>query len=160
LKKKSLKSFLKLFFCIFLCLGVGFLGSFFMKGSLDSWYTTLHKPSFTPPNYLFGPVWTILYITIGISFWIILSKQTEMKNHLPYKIFALQLFLNSIWTFLFFYIKSPLTALVDISFLLVAIFFNIAIFAKYSFTAAILLVPYFFWVAFASILNFLIWKMN
>ncbi len=151
------KEILLLAVCISIPIAAGLLGSLFTAGSIDSWYQNLNKPSFNPPNWIFSPVWTILYIMMGISLYLAIRK-----NQNPYLkiIFLIQLSLNILWSFLFFTAKNPLLAFIDIIFLWIAILINIFIFYKSSKTASYLLIPYLLWVSFASFLNLAIVLMN
>jgi len=141
---------------------VGLAGSLFTTAdSLGNWYANLNKPSFNPPNWIFGPVWTTLYIMMGISAYLVWRKGLDSK---PIRIvlvcFIVQLILNAIWTPLFFGLHSPLLGLIDIVLLLNAIIVTVFAFFKISRTAAILLVPYLAWVSFATVLNASIYLLN
>jgi len=155
-----MKKILKLAISVFIPLIVGFLGSFFTSGSVNSWFVTINKPFFNPPSFVFAPVWTILYILIGLSFYLVWSKNFGKEKQKVVAVYSLQLFLNLLWSFLFFGLKSPLFALIDIVFLWFAIIANIVLFYKVSKNAGYLLIPYLLWVAFASILNFSIFILN
>jgi len=150
----------KLVFCLFACFSAGLFGSIFTH-DLSGWYQNLNKPFFTPPNWLFGPVWTTLYILIGISAFLIWKKGLE--NH-PVKIalafFVAQLVLNALWTPLFFGLKSPFIALVEIVILWIIILLTIIKFTKLSMLAALMLVPYILWVSYAAVLNAAIYLLN
>lgn len=142
---------------LLLCLVVEFTAGMFTQSSVHSWYPTLIKPSWTPPPWLFGPVWTILYILMGISVWRIwLSKAKENKT-LPYSLWGIQLFLNFIWSFLFFELHSPFYAMIDIGFLWLAVLATIISFHRIDQIAAYLLIPYLLWISFAASLNIAIW---
>lgn len=152
-------SILKLGLSILVVLSIGFFSSFFTTGSIDSWYQTINKPSFNPPNWIFGPVWTFLYILIGISLYLVWINKAKSKKAV-YSVFAIQLLLNFLWSILFFGNQMILGALIEIIFLLIAILFNIILAYKISKPAAYLLLPYLLWVSFATILNFAIWILN
>lgn len=143
------------------CLSVGIVGALFTTPAIPAWYNTLSKPSFSPPAWVFGPAWTILYILMGISLFLVWTKKSEgdIKQSALYIFFA-QLFLNAIWSPIFFGLQSPFTALIIITLLWLTIIININIFYKVSKTAALLLVPYLLWVSFATVLNFAIWQLN
>jgi len=132
------------------------VGSIFTTSAIPGWYATLQKPSFSPPNFLFAPVWTTLYILMGISLALILNK----KNKTAIIFFVVQLVLNSLWSILFFGLKSPKLAFVEIIFLWLAILITILKFFKISKLAGWLFVPYLLWVSFASFLNLTIVKLN
>jgi translocator protein len=155
-----MKPIYKIFISILVPLAVGAVAGFFTSSSIKNWYAFLNKPFFNPPNWIFGPVWTLLYILMGISFYIIWrSEKQELKSKcFPY--YWIQLVLNFLWSFLFFYFRNPAFALVDIILLLIFITFTIASFRKISVIAAWLLVPYILWVTFATALNFEIWRLN
>lgn len=144
----------KLIFSIGLCLGAGILGSFFTISSIPTWYTTLNKPLLSPPNWVFAPVWTTLYILMGISLYLVWRK-----THVP-SVFWVQLILNATWSIVFFGLKSPILALVDIVVLWLAIFLTIKSFYKINKLAGNLLIPYLAWVSFATILNLSIVILN
>ncbi len=151
---------IKLILICTLCLSVGATGSFFTTPSSD-WYQNLKKPSFNPPGWVFGPAWTILYILMGISAFLILQKDLSGRAvQIALLLFAAQLLLNAMWTPLFFGLKFPLLAFIDIVMLWFGILFTIVKFYGISKTAALLLIPYILWVTFASVLNFSILLLN
>ena len=141
---------------------IGIMGSLFMTAdTLGNWYANLHKPPFNPPNWIFGPVWTTLYIMMGISAFLIWQKGLDNKIvRIALVCFVVQLFLNAIWTPLFFGLHSPLLGLIDIVLLLNAIIVTVFAFSKISRPAALLLIPYLAWVSFATILNASIYLLN
>ncbi len=146
---------------IIACQGAGFLGSFFTFSAIDTWYATLQKPSFNPPNWIFGPVWITLYTLMGISAYLIWNQgleRREVKTALV--IFGIQLALNVLWSLLFFGAKSPSVAFAEIVFLWFAILLTITSFLKISKPAGLLLIPYLLWTSFATLLNFYIFKLN
>ena len=149
----------KLIISILLCLFAGFIGSFFTTTAIPTWYATLQKPSFAPPNWIFFPVWTSLFIMMGISLFLVWRKEDENVKTALY-IFAAQLVLNVLWSVAFFGLKSPLMGFIEIIVLWIAILATILTFMKISKTASYLLIPYILWVSFAAILNFSIWKLN
>ena len=140
---------------------IGILGSFFTSGSIPTWFSSLTKPSFNPPSWIFGPVWTILYAMIGVSLYLILTSKakTSLKTK-AYWIFGIQLFFNFIWSIVFFGMHQILGAFAVIALLWIFIILNILAFYKISNPAGYLLIPYWIWVSFASILNFSIWWLN
>lgn len=156
-----MKNIQKLIFAILICEGVGLLGSIATFPSIPSWYVTLTKPSYTPPSWLFGPVWTILFVLMGVSLYLVWKrglKKTQNKNAVS--IFGLQLFLNLLWSVLFFGTHSPFLALIEILVLWFAILWTIVVFRKIDKNTTWLLAPYLAWVSFASILNLFIVKLN
>ncbi|AKA34676.1 TspO/MBR family protein [Flagellimonas lutaonensis] len=143
------------------CLLIGILASFATQSSVNDWYQTLNKPSFNPPNWIFGPVWGVLYILMGVAAGIVWAKgiyHLWVKTALYH--FAFQLLFNALWSIVFFGFQSPFWALIVILTLLILIFLTIRWFKVVSKTAAVLMVPYFLWVCFAAVLNYKIWEMN
>jgi len=143
------------------CLTIGFLSSFATQSSVNDWYLELNKPSFNPPNWIFAPVWTILYIMMGVAAGIVWAKgfyHIWVKTALYH--FGIQLLFNALWSIIFFGFKNPFAALLVILALLVLLIFTIKWFKVVSTTAAYLLIPYLFWVCFATALNYKIWELN
>jgi benzodiazapine receptor len=146
---------------ILVCQVAGFIGSIFTIPSIPTWYKNLKKPSFAPPNRIFGPVWITLYTLMGISLYLILREGLgNPQVQLGMGIFGIQLVLNVIWSFVFFGKKSLLGGLVAILGLWVAILLTIISFLNVSQLAGLLLVPYILWSSFAAILNYSILKLN
>ena len=158
----KLTAVLKLIAACVLCLAVGFVGSLFTTSeNLSIWYAGLNKPFFNPPGWLFGPVWTTLYILMGISAFLIWQKGIDKPPvRLAVIWFVVQLFLNGLWTPVFFGLHLPAIAFIEILLLWLAIIFTINSFRIISMPAALLLVPYLLWVTFASILNASLWLLN
>ncbi len=157
----KLSSAWKFIIAILLCESVGITSGLLASASNSLWFDSLNKPTWNPPAYLFGPVWTTLYLLMGISLGIIWShKAPELSKRSAYRLFALQLFLNFWWSLLFFKFHSPAFALLDIILMVVVIIANIFSFSRFSKPAAWLLVPYIAWVFFATLLNFAIWSLN
>ncbi len=156
-----MKNIFKLIGSIAICLLAGVIGSFFTVQNIPTWYTTLNKPFFNPPNWIFGPVWTILYILMGIALFLVLNKK-EVKGEKGTAIlfFGIQLFLNLLWSILFFGLKSPVAGLLEIGILWISIVFTIFLFYRISKLSALLLAPYLLWVSFATVLNYFIWRLN
>lgn len=156
-----MKDFPKLLASILGCELVGILGTIFTTPSIPTWYSSLNKPVFSPPNWIFGPVWTILYLLMGVSFYLILKigwKQKKVKDAL--KFFLAQLALNFVWSPLFFGLKSPLLGLITIIAMWVLIVITMKKFYPLSKVAFYLLIPYLLWVSFATILNASILILN
>lgn len=145
---------------ISICLGVGSLGSFFTAPKISSWYATLEKPFFTPPNWIFGPVWTILYFLMGCSLYLVWQKVGDKNIKLAVLVFGGQLFLNISWSLVFFTLESPILALGVIILLWLAICLTIYLFYDISAWSSYLLIPYLIWVSFAIILNLAIVILN
>jgi len=154
----------KLFSLCLFVLGVAlieWLGHLLTMSSVRDWYVTLQKPSWTPPAYVFGPVWTILYAMIAIAGWRVFIKMSASgKKTEAFWMYSLQLTCNLLWSFFFFFLKNPLFALIDILTLLLLIIFNIKAFYRIDKVAGILLVPYLIWTFYAFLLNFAIWSLN
>ncbi len=141
----------------------GLLGSIANFTSLDSWYLEINKPSFNPPSWVFGPVWTILFILMGVALYLVWQERGLLNKKAINRalwIFGEQLFLNVLWSYSFFFFRSPLAGLVNIIFLLGLIVWNIVVFYKIKNWAGLLLLPYLLWVSFASVLNFSLWILN
>ena len=152
---------MKLFISLLIPLLVGGIAAFFTTSGVNGWYAVANKPSFNPPNWLFAPVWTALYIMMGIALFLVWKTEGDKTiKQTALILFAVQLTLNFLWSFIFFYAKQPGWAFVDIIAMWLTILLTIIWFGKISSTAAWLLVPYIFWVSFASLLNFYIWRYN
>ena len=157
---KNTKQFIALFLFIFLPLLVGYLSAQLSGVSFSGTYSQLNKPVFSPPAWIFAPVWTILYILMGISAYLVWKERERMKIRNQMAFFFIQLVLNFFWSIIFFGMGNYLWALIEIVVLLVAVTIMIITFFKVSKTAAYLLLPYLFWVGFATILNFTVWLIN
>jgi tryptophan-rich sensory protein len=142
---------------IVLTFGAAYVGSRF---PVDEWYTALSKPSWNPPNWLFGPVWSVLYILMAISAWLVWREEGLLGAIVPLSIFILQLVLNAAWSWLFFGLHELGIAFVEIVTLWVAIVVNIILFWRLKPISGILLIPYLLWVTFASVLNYTLWRLN
>ncbi len=157
----DLKESGKLLLAIIICNLAGAIGSIFTFSSIPNWYATLTKPEFNPPNWIFGPVWTTLYILMGISLYLIWKKYEEGKDAKPaLTVFSIQLALNALWSILFFGLQSPLYGLFCIIPLWISIALMILKFYPLSRNAALLQIPYLLWVSFATLLNVSIWMLN
>jgi translocator protein len=156
-----MKSWWKLIISVLMVEIIGILGSFSTMSSIPNWYAALTKPAFNPPSWIFGPVWTILYLMIGISFYLVWTSKIKASRKIyAYWIFWIQLLLNGIWTPVFFGMHNLLGGLVIITLLWISIILNMLAFYQISKTSAYLLVPYWLWVSFASALNFSLWWLN
>jgi tryptophan-rich sensory protein len=161
MKPGSGRKLFKLLLSIAICEVAGLLSSIFTASSISTWYARLNKPSFNPPNWLFGPVWTSLYLLMGISAYLIWRDGlAERKKKKALLLFLVQLVLNAAWTPVFFGLRNPAAALVLIVLLWAAILVTILSFRKISTLAAGLLIPYILWVSFACILNAAIAILN
>ncbi|MGQ9664065.1 MAG: TspO/MBR family protein [bacterium] len=146
---------------LLLCLGAGFIGSFATNKSVGTWYMTINKPVINPPNWIFGPVWTTLFILMGIAFYLVWHKGfTYPGVKIAIIVFIVQLILNILWSVLFFGLRSPRLGFINILILWLAILFTIILFFRVSQTAGYLLIPYILWVSFASVLNGWIMFLN
>jgi len=152
---------IKFVISIVLPLIIGFLGSIFTSSSVKTRYLTLIKPSFNPPSWLFGPVWILLYVLMGISLYLIWSYGLNYSGvKIALIIFVIQMVLNFLWSILFFGLHNPLLAFVNIVLLWISILAMIILFFRVSPLAAYLQIPYLLWVTFASILNLFIFLLN
>ena len=146
---------------IAVALAAGIIGSLFTMPSIPTWYAQLEKPAFTPPSWVFGPVWTLLYVLMGTAFFLAWKKNFKgAKRNVAIGAYALQLALNVLWSIAFFGWHSPLAGLVVIVLLWLSIAATMVVFFRVSKTAAWLLLPYLLWVSFASLLNYAVWMLN
>lgn len=145
---------------LFICFVSAAVGAAATNTSVNDWYSALKKPAWNPPNWLFGPVWTSLYIGMAIAAWLIWRKRGIAGSSLPLLLFACQLMLNATWSILFFGLRNPGAAFVEIILLWCSILATMVAFARSSNWAACLLAPYFLWVSFATALNWTLWRMN
>jgi tryptophan-rich sensory protein len=152
--------FLKLAASLILCQTAGFLGSLFTTPAIPTWYAALKKPSFTPPNWIFGPVWIGLFILMGISLFLVWKRQGHPHFKTALVFFCVQLILNVLWSVAFFGLRWPLLGFIDIVLLWLAILLTIRHFWKVSRFSGTLLLPYLLWVSFAAFLNFYLWIQN
>ena len=154
-------SILKLIASIVLCQMAGVIGAVFTSSAVPTWYAALRKPPFTPPGWVFSPVWITLYLLMGFSAFLVWNKGWgDSRVRIALSLFVVQLVLNALWSLMFFGLRSPLAGLVDIVALWVFILLTTIYFFKVSYTAGALLMPYILWVSFAAILNFSIWRLN
>jgi tryptophan-rich sensory protein len=156
----KMKNYHKFIISLGLPLLVGFIGSLFTAQSVNTWYRTLKKPSFTPPNWLFAPAWTLLFILMGVAFYLIWQKDFGSRPRPYITIYALQLFFNLLWSFFFFTLRNPLLSFCEIIILWFLILLNTIVFFKVSRIAGFLLIPYLLWVTFAGFLNFFLYVLN
>ena len=173
----------KLLSSIIICLMAGVIGSVFTTPAIQGWYVGVNKPSFNPPNWIFGPVWSLLFVLMGVSLYIVWINNFEVKNKIGTEekswnsltdkflsgewqklniilIFAVQLILNTLWSVIFFGLQNPGVAFFELIALWVAIIYTIVNFYRVSKLAGYLLIPYVLWVSFAGVLNFMIWILN
>jgi translocator protein len=155
-----MNKYLKLSICIALPLVTGGIAGFVTTQNIPTWYAELTKPSFNPPNYLFGPVWSTLYVLMGISWFLIFQSKESKERTFALRIFYLQWILNFCWSFLFFHFHALGLALIEIGLMWYSILLMIIGFSKVHKVAAYLQIPYIAWVSFASVLNASIWYLN
>lgn len=144
---------IKLIISILLPLSVGAIAGMFTAQAVPTWYASLNRPSFNPPNWVFGPVWTFLYILLGFSFFLIWKLENSKQRNLAIWAFSIQLLLNFIWSFLFFYFNMIGIALIEIILLWLSIVFMLYSFYRINHLSAFINIPYLLWVTFATILN-------
>jgi len=149
---------MRLIVCIAACLAAAALGSLLTTPSLRPWYAELRKPAWTPPSWLFAPVWTILFLAMAVAAWLVWRKAGLASA--PMRLFLLQLLLNVGWSAFFFRLRSPGAAFVEILVLWLAILATSVEFWKVIPPAGFLLLPYLIWVGYAAALNFSIWRLN
>ena len=135
------------------------IGSVFTSSSVSTWYVELNRPVFNPPDWVFGPVWTLLYLMMGISLYLVWTSRSKHQEF-AFIAFGAQLFLNALWSILFFGLKMPLLAFIEIVLLWIAIIATIFYFYRVKRSAAYMLVPYLLWVSFAAVLNLSIALLN
>lgn len=145
---------------IALCLGAGGLGAIATTPEIDGWYASIEKPQWNPPSYVFGPVWTTLFVMMAVAGWLVWRPNGFKAATLPLTFFAIQLALNVAWSWIFFGMHQPGWAFVEIVILWLAILATTVAFFRFSKIAGLLMVPYLAWVSFASVLNFTIWRLN
>ena len=150
---------MKLFLSLLLPQLAGAIGALFTVKSIPTWYMFLNKPSFSPPNWIFGPTWLILYLLMGIAVYLNWIKKTKQAKS-NVRVFFIHLFLNFLWTPIFFGARNPLFAFFIIIFIWLFIVTMIIRFWNVNKVSSLLLIPYLFWVTFASLLNFYIWRLN
>lgn len=157
-----MQKYLRIIYVVAICLAVGYLSSLVTADGVKTWYPTLEKPFFNPPNWIFAPVWTLLYIMMGIAGGLVWN-QLETNKEIVKKallFFTIQLLLNALWSYLFFGLHNILLAMIEIILLLLIIFETYWIFKKIDKTAGKLLIPYIVWVSFATILTISIYILN
>lgn len=142
------------------CFAAAGIASLYTTPAIPGWYASLQKPAWNPPNWLFGPVWTLLYLSMAVAVWLVWRERGFAGAALPHTLFVVQLILNALWSIIFFGWRRPDLALVEIFFLWAAIFATMLSFWRVSQAAAWLIWPYLLWVTFAGFLNLSIWRLN
>ncbi len=150
----------KFLISLVVCNGAGAIGAAFTFSAIPVWYAGLNKPWFNPPAWVFGPAWTALYVLMAVALYSVWVKKEFSKAKNAYFLFSIQLVLNALWSIIFFGMKSPGLAFLEIIFLWLAIGLTAKEFYKISKPAAYLLLPYLAWVSFAALLNFSVWTLN
>ncbi len=158
--KTASRDWIALVIFIVLSFGAAFIGSIFTSASVDGWYRTLPKPAWTPPGWVFGPVWSLLYLAMAIAAWLVWRKRALFQVTVALSLFAVQLVLNTAWSGFFFGLQSPSLAFFNIVLLWVAILATMIAFWRITATSGWLFTPYLAWVTFAAALNFAIWRMS
>lgn len=142
-------------------LAIGGLGSLATASSIPTWYRELNKPSWNPPDWVFGPAWTLLYILMGIAAWLVWRRGWEIQSvRVALVLFAVQLVFNLLWSVIFFGLRSPGLALAEIIILWALILATAIQFFRLDVVSGVLLLPYLLWVTFASVLNGAVWFLN
>ena len=159
-RRSRLVDLIALALFVALCLGVGALGAAIVQTSVDTWYADLAKPAFTPPDGVFGPVWAVLYLLMSVAAWRVWRTADSDTARGPLTLFALQLALTLGWTVVFFGLLKIGAAVATIVVLDVGVIVTVLAFRTVDRTAALLMVPYLAWVAFATVLNIAIWRLN
>ena len=142
------------------CLTAAAFGALLTVPGVGTWYAGLHKPEWTPPSQLFGPVWTLLYMMMAVAAWLVWREHRDASRMKAINLFLAQLVLNVAWSACFFTLRSPALAMADIAVLWLAIVWTTAAFARITLGGALLMLPYLAWVTFAAALNFAIWRLN
>ncbi len=157
---KQKKLWISLILFILLTFMIQIIGGIWTRESVTLWYPTLVKPSWNPPSFVFGPVWTVLYVMIAISGWLIYQMEDSNKRNVVLILYGIQLSLNFIWSFLFFSLRSPFLGMIDI--ILLCFVLSLTIIKAWSLRplSALLLIPYLIWVIYATTLNIAIWLLN
>lgn len=145
---------------LIICFAAAAIGGIVTGPAIDGWYETLEKPSWQPPAWLFGPVWTVLYMLMAIAAWLVWRQAGARSASVPLSLFAIQLVLNVAWSWIFFGLQRPGWAALELIVLWLAIAVTTLAFYRRSKLAAVLMLPYISWVTFAGVLNFTIWRLN
>ncbi len=161
-KNKKMSRIIKIVLIVVICLVVGYFSGIVTRSAITTWYPTLIKPSFNPPNWVFAPVWTLLYIMMGVAAGLVWNRidfeKETVKKALQF--FTIQLGLNALWSYLFFGLKNPMLAGLEIIILWLMVYETYIQFAKINKISGYLFIPYLLWVSFATVLNGSIWWLN
>ncbi len=154
------KKTIPLITCLAIPVIVGGISGWLTAGEINTWYQTINKPPFNPPNWIFGPVWTTLYILMGISLFMIWDSPKSAERQRAMVVFSIQLFLNFCWSLIFFKLHMLFGAVVEIIALWLMIIYMLLCFSRVKPLAAYLNIPYLLWVSFASVLSTATWWLN
>jgi len=152
--------FFRLIASLIICQLAGTIGSIFTAPAITRWYSTLQKPAFNPPNWIFSPVWIFLYLLMGVTLYILWQNLPKREAKVALVFFAVQLGLNILWSVIFFGLEMPMLAFFEIIILWVFILLTMVKVSRISRAAVYLLLPYILWVCFAAVLNFFLWRLN
>ena len=156
-----MKTYIRIILCVIICLAVGYLSSIVTQSSIKTWYPTITKPSFNPPNWVFAPVWTTLFFLMAVALYIIWSGRNKKKTRKKaVQLYFGQLAANVAWSGIFFGLHSIGLAFIEIIFLLILITYCLLAFSRINRAAGWLMFPYFLWVCFATVLNLSLWLVN
>ncbi|MDZ7361490.1 MAG: tryptophan-rich sensory protein [candidate division KSB1 bacterium] len=158
--KLTSRDWLALTILLALTFTAAFIGGLFTSVSVDGWYQIIDKPAWTPPRWVFGPVWTLLYLGMAVAAWLVWRQRGQTNVTPALTLFFVQLVLNTAWSVFFFGFQNPAAAFVDIVLLWSAILATMIIFWRLNPVSGWLFTPYILWVTFAATLNFAIWRMN
>jgi benzodiazapine receptor len=153
-------NYFRLIAALLICQLAGFVGSIFTAPAIPDWYASLEKPAINPPNWIFSPVWIFLYLLMGVALYLILQNLPKREAKVALIFFAIQLGLNILWSVIFFGLKLPMVAFVEIIFLWFFILLTMVKSSRVSKASVYLLLPYILWVNFAAVLNFFLWRLN
>lgn len=160
-KADRLRPVLGLVAWILLTLTIGMIGGRATAAGIPDWYDKLNRPSLTPPDSVFGPVWTVLYLMMAVAIWLVWLRQGDSKaGRTAASLYMLQLFLNGLWSVVFFGSQSPAGGMLVILLLWFAILWTLVVFWKQRLVSGVLLIPYLAWVSFAAVLNYQVWVLN
>lgn len=152
--------YVRLIVSLIICQLAGIIGAIFTSPAIPDWYASLAKPDINPPNWVFSPVWTFLYLLMGIALYILWQNLPKTEAKVALVFFSIQLVLNVLWSVIFFGLKQPLVAFLEIIILWIFILMTIIKSSRVSKATLYLLLPYILWVNFAAVLNFFLWRMN
>lgn len=145
---------------LLICFGASAIGALLTTPHIDGWYASLNRPSYAPPNWIFGPVWSALFAMMAVAVWLVWKIEDARSKTLPLTLFFIQLILNVGWSALFFAFQDPFLAFLEIIVLWIMILLTTIAFARFSNPAAGLMIPYLSWVTFAAVLNYGFWSLN